>query len=170
MNRSVCGVDGHSCSATATATATAAADQEGNAAGCSRFLSAAGHRVSRVSEIESSGIAAVPSHVLDELADVLIDRLDQLLDRLTDRALAAPTAGSAVWESEWNDRDTDAGRARARERSRVRAELARRAGAGLGMVDPPPSLPQQLPHTPVGRMRRARPVRHRVDEGQLAFF
>ncbi|WP_206490151.1 hypothetical protein [Rhodococcus sp. KRD162] len=70
-----------------------------------------------MSEYESVDVAAVPDRVLDELAEVLSDRLDQLLDRLTDRALAAPKPGSAVWESEWSNRDMALGRARARERS-----------------------------------------------------
>lgn len=134
------------------------------------LMSAPGSTVSRVSENESVDAAAVPDRVLDELAEVLIDRLDQLLDRLADRALAAPTPGSAVWESEWSDRETETGRARARERSRVREELLRRAGAGLGMVDPTPPLSQQSLHTPVARTRRVRPGRHRVDEAQLTFF
>lgn len=129
-----------------------------------------GLTVSRVSDYEFVGVAVVPGRVLDELAEVLIDRLDQLLDRLTDRALAAPTPGSAVWESEWNDRETATGRARTLERSRVRAELVRRAGAGLGMLDLTPPPPQQSLHTPVTGPRRARPGRRRVDEDQLTFF
>lgn len=133
-------------------------------------MSAPGSTVSRVSESESVDAAAVPERVLDELAEVLIDRLDQLLDRLADRALAAPTPGSAAWELEWSDRETETGRARARERSRVRAELLRRAGAGLGMVDPTPPLSQQSLHTSVVRTRRVGPGRHRVDEAQLTFF
>jgi len=112
----------------------------------------------------------VPPRVLDHLAEVLIDRLDQLLDRLADRALAAPTPGSAVWESEWNDRETETGRARAIERSRVRAELVRRAGAGLGMVDFTPPSPQPSPHTSAVGPRRSRYGRNRVDSAQLAFF
>jgi hypothetical protein len=122
-----------------------------------------------VSVSKSVGVTAVPDQVLDELAEILVDRLDQLLDRLTDRALAAPTPGSAVWESEWSDRDSAAGRARAFERSRVRAELVRRAGAGLGMVALTPPPPQSL-HTPVTGPRRARPGYRRVDEDQLTFF
>ena len=114
--------------------------------------------VSRVSENESVGVIQVPDRVLEDLAEVLIDRLDQFLDRLTDRALDAPTAGSAVWESEWSDRESSIGRARAVERSRVRAELLRRASAGLGMADVAPPLP------------RVRSGRVRVDEAQLTFF
>lgn len=132
--------------------------------------SVSSYTVSRVSEYESDGVVVVPDHVLDELAEVLIDRLDQLLDRLTDRALAAPPPGSAVWESEWSVRDTEAGRARARERSRVRAELARRAGADLGMgASPPPAGPSVLKE-PKARPRRASIGRRQVDEAQLAFF
>ncbi|MDJ0362476.1 hypothetical protein [Rhodococcus sp. H29-C3] len=123
-----------------------------------------------MSENDSVGVVPVPDRVLDDLAEVLIDRLDQLLDRLTDRALDAPTAGSAFWESEWNDRDSAIGRARAFERSRVRAELVRRAGAGLGMVDPSPPSPPKSLHTPVVRGRRARAGRHLLDEAQLTFF
>lgn len=124
--------------------------------------------VARVSGNENVGVAAVPDRVLDDLAEVLVDRLDQLLDRLTDRALAAPTPGSAVWESEWSDRDSPIGRARAVERSWVRGELVRRAGAGLWMVDaaPPPLRSTQVAQPP----RRARPGRRRVDEAQLTFF
>nr|WP_143546990.1 hypothetical protein [Rhodococcus sp. 06-418-1B] len=116
------------------------------------------------------GVAMVPARVLDELAEVLIDRLDQLVDRLTDRAVAAPSPGSAVWESEWSERDSEAGRARALERSRVRAELVRRAGASLGMVDLTPPPPQQSVHTPAAGPLRARPGRYRVDADQLTFF
>ncbi|QII09243.1 hypothetical protein BH93_27095 (plasmid) [Rhodococcoides fascians A25f] len=111
-----------------------------------------------MSENESVGVIQVPDRVLEDLAEVLIDRLDQLLDRLTDRALDAPTAGSAVWESEWSDRESSIGRARSVERSRVRAELLRRASAGLGMADVAPPL------------RRVRSGRVRVDEAQLTFF
>lgn len=131
-----------------------------------------GSTVSRVSEYEYEyedvDAATVPDRVLDDLAEMLVDRLDQLLDRLTDRALAAPTPGSAVWESEWSDRDSVIGRARAVERSRVRAELVRRAGAGLGMVAaaPPPPRRTQVAQPP----HRAQPGRRRVDEAQLTFF
>lgn len=127
-----------------------------------------GSTVSRVSGNEYVGMAMVPARVLDDLAEVLIDRLDQLLDRLIDRALAAPTPGSALWESEWNNRDSAIGRARAVERSRVRSELVRRAGAGLGLVDhtPPPPLHTQVAQLP----RRVRAGRRRVDEAQLTFF
>lgn len=119
---------------------------------------------------ENVGVAMVPPRVLDDLAEVLIDRLDQLLDRLTDRALAAPTPGSAAWESEWSVRDTDAGRERERERSRVRAELVRRAGAGLGtLASPPPAGPLAL-EEPAKRPRRRSTGRRRVHEAQLAFF
>lgn len=133
-------------------------------------LSVHGSTVSRVSGNENVGVATVPPRLLDDLAEVLIDRLDQLLDRLADRALAAPTPGSTVWESEWNDRETEAGRARALEHSRVRAELVRRAGAGLGMVGlTPPSSQPSLP-TPAVGPRRSRYGRNRVDDAQLAFF
>ena len=121
-----------------------------------------------MSQNEPVGVVPAPDRVLDDLAEVLIDRLDQLLDRLTDRALAAPTPGSAVWESEWSDRDSAIGRARASERSRVRAELLRRAGVGLGVVDPTPSPSL---HTQVSQpTRRARVGRRRVDKAQLTFF
>lgn len=67
-----------------------------------------------VSGNENTDVAMVPAHVLGDLSEVLINRLDQLLDRLTDRptdrTLAAPTPGSAVWESEWNDSETETGR------------------------------------------------------------
>lgn len=122
-----------------------------------------------VSENGSVSVAAVPDRVLDDLAEVLIDRLDQLVDRLIDRAVAAPTPGSAVWESEWSERETATGRDRARERSRVRAELVRRAGAGLGLVDLTPPSPQSL-HTPMTGPRRARAGRRHVDADQLTFF
>lgn len=130
-------------------------------------LSVPGPTVSDVSEDMSVGV--VSERVLDELADVLTDRLDQLLDRLTDRALAAPTPGSAVWETEWSDRDTASGRARVRERLRVRAELVRRAGAGLVDCSTPP-LPVAPKEASSLRPRRARAGRGRVDDGQLAFF
>jgi hypothetical protein len=121
-----------------------------------------------VSENQPVGVVPVPDCLLDDLTEVLLKRLDQLLDRLTDRALKAPTPGSYIWESEWNDRDSATGRGRAFERSRVRAELVRRAGAGLGMVAvaPPPSRRMQVVRPP----RRARGSRARVDEAQLAFF
>lgn len=129
-----------------------------------------GPTVSRVSECESVDAAAVPNNVLDELAEVLIDRLDQLLDRLTDRALAAPTPGSAAWESEWSIRNTETGRARERERSRIRAELVRRAGAGLGTVGSAPPVASPPLADSVPRSRRVSAARRRVDEAQLAFF
>jgi hypothetical protein len=119
--------------------------------------------VTGMAKDEYVGVVAVPDRVLDAFAEILIDRIDQLLDRLTDRALAAPTPGSAVWESEWNDRDTDSGRARARERSRIRTELVRRAGSGLGMIgSAPPPHPARKPGV--------RATRGRVDDRQLAFF
>jgi hypothetical protein len=130
--------------------------------------SVSGSTVSHVSKNKPAVVVPVPDRVLDDLAEVLLDRLDQLLDRLTDRALNAPTPGSRVWESEWNDRNSAIGRARAFERSRVRAELVRRAGAGLGIVDaaPPPSRQTQVARPP----SRVRAGRVRVDEAQLSFF
>lgn len=132
---------------------------------CSVQVSASGPIVSVVTENVSVGVAS--ERVLVELADVLTDKLDQLLDRLVDRALAAPTPGSARWESEWNTRYTMPGRARSLERSRLRAELVRRAYVGLGMVGTPPPPP---PEPPVVRERRARTDRGRVDDDQLTFF
>ncbi len=118
---------------------------------------------------ENVGVAAVPDHVLDELAEVLIDRIDQLLDRVTDRAVGAPPPGSAAWELEWSARDTAIGRARIAERSRVRDELARRAFAGLGIAEgSAPAVPAR--HAPPVRPRRTKPGRVRVDEAQLTFF
>ncbi len=169
------GVDavGHYCAGTATADAVGKFGRPDSGGrrhenGGAPAPSVQGSTVSRVSGNEDVGVAMVPDRVLDDLAEVLIDRLDQLLDRLTDRALAAPTPGSAVWESEWSDRESDTGRARAVERSRVRSELVRRAGAGLGMVGltPPPSLPTQV----ASPMRGRRVGRVRVDEAQLTFF
>ncbi len=128
-----------------------------------------GSTVSRVSGNEDVGVAMVPERVLDALAEVLSDRLDQLLDRLTDRALDAPTAGSALWESEWSNRDSAIGRARAFERSRVRAELVRRAFVGLEIVGSAAPAVQTRNSPPV-RPRRTKAGRVRVDEAQLAFF
>ncbi|OAK54059.1 hypothetical protein [Rhodococcoides kyotonense] len=118
---------------------------------------------------ENVGVAAVPDHVLDGLAEVLIDRIDQLLDRVTDRAVGAPPPGSAAWELEWSARDTAIGRARVAERSRVREELARRACVELGIAEgSAPAVPAR--HAPPVRPRRTKPGRVRVDEAQLTFF
>ena len=118
---------------------------------------------------ENVGVAAVPDHVLDGLAEVLIDRIDQLLDRVTDRAVGAPPPGSAAWEAEWSARDTAIGRARVAERSRLRDELARRAFAGLDIAGcTAPVMPAR--HAPPVRPRRTKTGRVRVDEEQLTFF
>ncbi|WP_042940269.1 hypothetical protein [Rhodococcus sp. AW25M09] len=118
---------------------------------------------------ENVGVAAVPDHVLDGLAEVLIDRIDQLLDRVTDRAVGAPPPGSAAWELEWSARDTAIGRARVAERSRVREELARRACAELGIAEgSAAAVPAR--HAPPVRPRRTKSGRVRVDEAQLTFF
>ena len=122
-----------------------------------------------VGESDVVGVFPVSDRVLDGLADVLLDRIDQLLDRLTDRAMAAPTPGSRVWESAWNERDTMAGRARSAERSRIRAELTYRAVTELCSKHPS-ALDAPARRSPSARSGRARSGRGRVDDAQLAFF
>lgn len=111
--------------------------------------------------------------MLDELADVLIDRIDQLLDRLADRAMAAPSAGTRLWESAWNERETVAGRVRADEQARVRAELTRRVMMELGSTHSA-LVTAGVADRPlrVVRPRGAKTDRRRgrLDEAQLAFF
>lgn len=111
----------------------------------------------------------MPDRVLYERADVLVDRVDQLLDRLTDRAMAAPVAGSRMWESTWKQRDTAVGRARDQERSRVRIELTRLVVSKLS-----PKHADAL-HVPARQRQVVRPPaantgRNGVDDAQLAFF
>lgn len=134
-----------------------------------RNLSVPVSTVSSVGESDSVGVVPVSDRVLDELADVLVDRIDQLLDRLTDRAMAAPTPGSRVWESVWNERDTVSGRAWAREQARIRDELIRRAVIELGSKQAR-ALGVPGRYSPLGRTRGARTGRGRVDAAQLAFF
>lgn len=115
--------------------------------------------------IERSDAAGVPDAVLDELAQSLAEKIDILLDRLTDRALAAPTAGSAAWQSEWAHRDSTEGRAQQARRIRVRAILADRAGIATHQVSPNPTTVGQ--RTPATQPRSKRKL---IDDAQLSMF
>ena len=127
-----------------------------------RHMSGAG-----VSETEVGAVAGVPEALLDELTEVLIDKIDVLLDRVTDRALAAPTAGSQAWRSQWLERGSDQGREQLARRLYVRAVLAHRAGVGLCGQGAPTTPPN--PPTSETRLRRPR-RRPRVDAAQLSMF
>jgi len=117
-------------------------------------------------ESRSTHAAAVPDHILDELAQTLAEKIDVLLDRLTDRALAAPSAGTTAWRHQWLDRDSDTGREQQNRRRSIRHALASRTGIDLESLSSPTTSAAH-PAPPAKRPRRTK--RH-VDTDQLCIF